>query len=333
MLMQAARAVAAGTSGDGLAAYANQQQLLLVGEAGVVGAAGVAARGAASYHGVSTLQIGHLRCLLQMGHHQTLLHQVDGLIGRCLGSNSASLGSDPAALNPDTASLATLNPGGPSATELQGMAAGGAQWWVTQLAALGLAAAWRLGAWGVLRGYLAIIEAAAAANVRLPPNDCWEVSCRKGSDCTQVYLVIPHRTSSSCCGLLQKVQFVLCMQISIRAEVFDWHECCSCSQQHTDANLPVTGLHLLPHSWSAVVNACSQVCVGTILEAAQRGAYSEVLAGLASERAGVLGLLPAIAGESYTRAYPDLLKLHMLQELEDACMLMQRVSCCMYCCC
>jgi hypothetical protein len=62
------------------------------------------------------------------------------------------------------------------------------------------------------------------------------------------------------------------------------------------------------------------------LEAAQRNAQSAVLAGIERERAEVLEVLPAIAGESYARSYPDLLKLHMLQELEDACNLMQRVS-------
>lgn len=32
------------------------------------------------------------------------------------------------------------------------------------------------------------------------------------------------------------------------------------------------------------------------------------------------------AGESYTRAYPDLMKLHMLQEIEDAWGLQQQVG-------
>jgi hypothetical protein len=61
------------------------------------------------------------------------------------------------------------------------------------------------------------------------------------------------------------------------------------------------------------------------LEAAQRGAYTSVLAGITRERAEVLEVLPAISGESYARSYPELLKLHMLQELEDSCSLMQRV--------
>jgi hypothetical protein len=77
-------------------------------------------------------------------------------------------------LNPDLATLGTLNPGGLSAEEMRGM--GGSQWWITQLAALGLAAAWRLGAWGTLRGYLAVIEAAAEAGVKpVTAADKWDV--------------------------------------------------------------------------------------------------------------------------------------------------------------
>jgi len=37
--------------------------------------------------------------------------------------------------------------------------------------------------------------------------------------------------------------------------------------------------------------------MGAILEAAERGSHQEVLGGLYNARAGVLGLLPAIAGE------------------------------------
>ncbi|WIA34494.1 hypothetical protein OEZ86_012821 [Tetradesmus obliquus] len=240
VLIQAARAVAAGGS-------ANSSDLgPLLRPAGSDGAAAAAAGvEVGSYHGLSSLQIGHLRCLLQMGHHQTLLRQVDGLIARCLSGSGSASNPDAAdmaqTLNPDMATLGTLNPGGlgVSAEEMRGM--GGAQWWITQLAALGLAAAWRLGAWGTLRGYLAVIEAAAAAGVK-----------------------------------------------------------------------PVTAAD----KW--------EVCVGTILEAAQRRAYPAVLLGITRERAEVLEVLPAVAGESYARCYPELLKLHMLQELEDACGLMQR---------
>jgi hypothetical protein len=114
-----------------------------------------------------------------MGHHQTLLRQVDGLIARCLSGSGSGSGPNPSdtaqTLNPDLATLGTLNPGGLSAEDMRGM--GGAQWWITQLAALGLAAAWRLGAWGTLRGYLAVIEAAAGAGVQpVTAADKWEVS-------------------------------------------------------------------------------------------------------------------------------------------------------------
>jgi hypothetical protein len=103
-----------------------------------------------------------------------------------------------------------------------------------------------------------------------------------------------------------------------------WHHAGSCAARRT-----VNTLHhpaMLPHQGCGIRCVCMQVCCGTILEAAQRGAQSAVLAGIERERAEVLEVLPAIAGESYARSYPDLLKLHMLQELEDACNLMQRVS-------
>lgn len=40
-----------------------------------------------------------------------------------------------------------------------------------------------------------------------------------------------------------------------------------------------------------------QCCMGAILEAAQRGSHKEVMSGLYTARAGVLSLLPAIAGK------------------------------------
>jgi hypothetical protein len=40
-----------------------------------------------------------------------------------------------------------------------------------------------------------------------------------------------------------------------------------------------------------------QCCMGAILEAAQRGSHKEVMSGLYNARAGVLSLLPAIAGQ------------------------------------
>ena len=43
---------------------------------------------------------------------------------------------------------------------------------------------------------------------------------------------------------------------------------------------------------------------------------SEVAHGLATARRDILAILPAISQESYMRAYPQLVKLAMLQELQ-----------------
>lgn len=53
-----------------------------------------------------------------------------------------------------------------------------------------------------------------------------------------------------------------------------------------------------------------QCCMGAILEAAQRGSHKEVMSGLHNARAGVLSLLPAIAGEH--RQLPTLALRSML---------------------
>jgi len=123
---------------------------------------------------VSELQVGHLRCLLQMGHQQTLLRQVDGLMARCLGKAAAA-----AAAVPTVPGHAAASGGdGASGGLLQDV-----QWSIGQLAALGVAAAWRLGAWEQLRGYLSVLESAgsSAAGVLRPLSaaDRWEV--RRGA--------------------------------------------------------------------------------------------------------------------------------------------------------
>eukprot|EP00775_Hariotina_reticulata_P013107 gene13107-13235_t len=190
---------------------------------------------AAGGRAVSSLQVGQLRCLLQMGHHQTLLRQVDGLMARCLGGYGAAFGSSNH-VAPVSGAADGGGGGGGSGTLAE------VQWSMIRLAALGVAAAWRLGSWGVLRGYLSVLEAVgfSAGGRTLPTADQWEL------------------------------------------------------------------------------------CVGSILEAMQRGVLQDAMAGVVAARAGVLGLLPAIAGESYMTAYPDLLKLHMLQEVEDACGLLRK---------
>lgn len=83
--------------------------------------------------GVSALQLGRLRCLLQVGHLQALLQQVDGLLAR----------------QPPPPPL------GAPATSASAVAASAR----AQLAAVGVAAAWRLGSWGLLREYLDVAEA------------------------------------------------------------------------------------------------------------------------------------------------------------------------------
>jgi len=52
----------------------------------------------------------------------------------------------------------------------------------------------------------------------------------------------------------------------------------------------------------------------------------QVHQGLRSARSSVLAVLPAVAAESYTRAYPLVAKLHMLTEVEEAFALMARVG-------
>jgi hypothetical protein len=123
---------------------------------------------------MSHLQVGQLRCLLQMGHQQTLLRQVDGLMARSLGRASAAtraVAVTPAAV----AGQADAAVADGAAGALQAV-----QWSLGQLAALGVAAAWRLGAWDQLRGYLSVLEAAGnspAGLLRpLSAADRWEVS-------------------------------------------------------------------------------------------------------------------------------------------------------------
>ncbi|KAF5825851.1 hypothetical protein DUNSADRAFT_6362 [Dunaliella salina] len=100
-----------------------------------------------------------------------------------------------------------------------------------QLAAMGVAAAWRMGRWELLQEYLSLVE------------DGWEVA-----------------------GLSQQDEWELCM--------------------------------------------------GALLAALHAGNVDGVRSGLVHARRDILAILPAISQESYTRAYPQLAKLAMLQELE-----------------
>lgn len=151
----------------------------LAGLAAGAGSVGAAGQGAGRLLGtsqacISSLQVGHLRCLLQMGHQQTLLRQVDGLMARCLGQ-AAAVAVTPAAVAGQAAAAAAAVSQGAGEGALQAV-----QWSLGQLAALGVAAAWRLGAWDQLRGYLSVLEAAGNSpdGVLRPLSaaDRWEVS-------------------------------------------------------------------------------------------------------------------------------------------------------------
>lgn len=91
----------------------------------------------------------------QAGRLQTLLRTVDGLVARCSTSSSSHPITLPLPLGPPAipplasapaSRLITANPN-PSAAAAS-----------CQLAALGVAAAWRLGAWQLLRSYLSVLE-------------------------------------------------------------------------------------------------------------------------------------------------------------------------------
>lgn len=144
---------------------------------------------------ISSLQVGHLRCLLQMGHQQTLLRQVDGLMARCLGQ-AVAVAVTPAAVAGQTAAAAAVAEGAGEGA-LQAV-----QWSLGQLAALGVAAAWRLGAWDQLRGYLSVLEAAGNSpdGVLRPLSaaDRWEVSALlAGGPCRSVG--VPDSAVCCCC--------------------------------------------------------------------------------------------------------------------------------------
>lgn len=121
---------------------------------------------------ISDLQVGQLRCLLQMGRQQTVLKQVDGLMAHCLGQASAAAAATAAAATVQSAEAAAASEA--VATALQGV-----KWSLGQLAALGVAASWRLGFWHQLRGYMSVLEAAGnspAGLLRvLSAGDRWEV--------------------------------------------------------------------------------------------------------------------------------------------------------------
>jgi hypothetical protein len=109
----------------------------------VAAAAGIALQSKPA--GLSALQMGQLHCLLQVGHLNMLLRQVDGLMGRCMAA------------------------GGPENMCIQSA--------LQQLSAVGVAAAWRLGAWQLVQGHLRLFHATetAAGVAYISNEDSWEV--------------------------------------------------------------------------------------------------------------------------------------------------------------
>ena len=101
--------------------------------------------------GLSALQMGQLHCLLQVGHLNMLLRQVDGLMGRCMAA------------------------GGPENICIQSA--------LQQLAAVGVASAWRLGAWQLVQGHLRLFHATEVVSgvAYVSNEDSWEVSTSWGS--------------------------------------------------------------------------------------------------------------------------------------------------------
>jgi hypothetical protein len=187
---------------------------------------------------VGPLQVGHLRCLLQMGHQQTLLRQVDGLMARCLGQASAAAAAAAAAA---VVGIQGQGQGANQPDQQQQCVAGGGalqavQWSIGQLAVLGVAGAWRLGVWGQLRGYLSVLEAAgeSAAGVLRPLSaaDRWEV---RGCAADVLY---------GWCGVLCEWADVLCVACGYCVCLpASGCACCQHTSRRSRENLRV-GLHV-----------------------------------------------------------------------------------------
>lgn len=77
-------------------------------------------------------------------------------------------------------------------------------------------------------------------------------------------------------------------------------------------------------SCSLRVRAARCEALGSVFSTAH--VSPQVSQGLRGARSSVLAVLPAVAAESYTRAYPLVAKLAMLTEVEEAFSVMGRVS-------
>ena len=217
-----------------------------------------------------------------------------------------------------------------------------------QLAALGVAAAWRLGRWDLLDRYLPAAQAAGPE--LLDSADRWEV--RLGCLLSAVSK-----------GRSAELQEQVCMGCR--------HHCCPCNTktttfteyrcklhcQHEHAGLGTCTLRLGQHAHLSTVPAsiadtaslrllciytcqplgsskygklfgCS--CAECFLYAPHTAAESLMKGCLALQmaeaRQDIMAPLSAASMESYSRAYPHLTRLHMLQELADAAALRQARS-------
>ncbi|GAX74920.1 hypothetical protein CEUSTIGMA_g2366.t1 [Chlamydomonas eustigma] len=163
-----------------------------------------------SAEGLSSLQQGRLRCLLQVGYLQSLLQQVEGLLVRKQQQQQGCM----------------------------------------QLLALGVSAAWRLGHWSVLKEFLGFTGHTSSPD---------SASNQRGV----------------------KVRAVMPPLLSLNPQ----------------------------EQWD--------VCLGQLLLGLHEERFEDVKTGILEARQDIMAVLPAISQESYVRAYPQVAKLHMLQEIQD----------------
>ena len=212
-----------------------------------------------------------------------------------------------------------------------------------QLATIGIAGAWRLGRWDLLKRYLGT---AAACQEVLSSDEVWEMRIGKLlSSISSRYAVPPrldHVESVCVLGTLHNPgidNHTLAHQPVLLEEIFSevsrkqWkctegcmkltEEMQSQAQRYSPASnhrlrsLPLRSAGQTPRDDAATkrkVGGCD--CRERV----------QTAVGLDEDRKAIMAPLSAASIESYTRAYPYLVKLHMLQELADAAFLLQEGS-------
>jgi hypothetical protein len=171
-----------------------------------------------------------------------------------------------------------------------------------QAAALGVAAAWRLGQWDELAEYLGIAEVKFYLFLQIREGVDGGVEGGSGTRLAE-YLGT------------EVVGFTLASGSRLAIESSSHCACCAsssvCQGQPEGGGVALAAQEHL------------DVCVGRLLLALHGGKYSDVHSGLVATRADIMAILPAISQESYLRAYPHVARLHMLQEVQDVLTLMQ----------